>query len=279
MRRVPRVFILLAVMLSPPLFADDGGAAAWMTSEPRARAYEASRADILAVFSTADHAGVPLGLLLAKLKEGVAKRVTAGSLVTGLRVEAQRLSVSAGVVDRYGGLIDPGGREQAIRRIGLLLAGGASLQSIQSVLDAASGAGRGSSDTVEALGVLAQMTLSLDLTDVQLQGLGTSLLRSRMKAQVFASLLPVLLQARARGMSAEAAVEMVDGVLASGGGLIQMQDRLQAEAQAAGTSLPGKSGSAPGRANRTPGGQGGQGGPGGQAGGSTGQGGPSGGHR
>ncbi len=239
MRGAPWTIMLLAALLAAPAFGDDGGASSWLDSEPRARPYDAVRQDILKIFDEAAQAPLPVALLMEKLKEGVSKRVPADVLLAALRAEQNRLSVAWDLVDRQDGAIQPGGREEAVRRIDLLLVAETAPTTIESVLDAAASARRTSSDAVEALGVLAQVKLSMELTDPLLKTLGTAMLRSRMGAGVFGSVLTVLVQARTRGMSTDAAVAMVTGVLASGGGITQRQDRLQ-QLATAGPAATGK---------------------------------------
>jgi len=228
-RVTPRAVLLLALLalLAPPLFSDGNDAASWLRSDPRARAYASAQAEILAVFDDAQKTGVPTGPLVDKLKEGVAKRVAADLLVAGLRVELDRLATGESLLAGQAPGLDPGQKEAALRAVSLLLASGASPQMIESLLDAASEAARGSTYIVKTLGVLAQLKLSIHLPDALAQTLGTALLRSRMPQEAFDAIPSVVIRARANGMSSEEVVAIVVGVLRSGGGLIQMQDRLQ----------------------------------------------------
>jgi len=229
MRVTPRAVLLLALLalLAPPLFPEGNDAPSWLRSEPRARAYEPVRLEILRIFDDAQKAGVPTGPLEDKLKEGVSKRVPADVLITGLRAELDRLSLAGSLLAGRGSAFDPGKREAALRTISLLLASGASPQLIGSLLDTGSSAARDPSDTVEALGVLAQVKLSIRLPDTLVLTLGDALLKSRMPQAAFGSIPPLLMQARANGMNSEELISMIVGVLQSGGGLIQVQDRLR----------------------------------------------------
>ena len=235
MRTTPRTVLLLALLaaLAHPLFADGNEASSWLDSEPRARAYESVKPDIVRIFDDAQKAGVPAGPLMDKLKEGVSKHVDAGLLLGALRAELDRLSAAEGLLAGRASGFGPGKKESAVRALSLLLASGASAQVAGAVLDAGSASARDPSDTVVAIGIVAQVKLSIRLPDALAQSLGTALLRSRMPRAAFDSIPAIVLQARANGMSSEEAVGIVVSVLQSGGGLIQMQDRLQRDSPGA----------------------------------------------
>ena len=226
--RVTPWTLLLLVLLSPPLFPDETDAAAWLRAEPRARAYDAAQPAILGVFDDAREAGLPPALLVEKLMEGVSKRVPPDLLVAALRAESERLSIGADILSGQASAFLPARKEAALRAISLLLASGSSPRLAESLVSAATASGRDSADTVDALQVLAQVRLSIHLPDVLLQSLGAAMLQSGMPRAAFGSIPSMLLQARANGMSPEETIADVVRVLQSGGGLIQVEDRLQA---------------------------------------------------
>lgn len=253
----PLAILVFAVLLTPSLFSEASDAAHWIQSEPRAHVYETVRPEILGFFDSAQKAGIPTGPLLDKLKEGVYKGVPAELLVSTLHAELDRLSVATKLVTRAERVFsEPAAREEAVRTVSLLLSAGTEAQTVQSLLAAAAGARRDSSDTMLGMAVLLQMKLSVNLSDASLQLLGTALFRSRQPSAVFGSVPAFFLRASSQGLEADKIVSMIVDVLNNGGGLIQMQDQLQDEASArthkkgneSGTAQPSQPGGTPSHA-------------------------------
>jgi hypothetical protein len=224
-----RLAISILLLIAPLVFCEEPGLSSWFQSDPRAQAYREVEPQISRTFDEAAAAGLPLPILMDKLREGAVKGVAAERLSTGLRAEMERLLVAQGILERQSvTLPDRKGREEAMKGISISLLAGLPPETIEQLFAISRAPARSPQDAVAACAALIQIREMSRLSDADVRRLGEALLRSRLPAASFRSIPSFFVRARARGIGeAEILDSIVIEALESGGGLVQMEDQLR----------------------------------------------------
>jgi hypothetical protein len=229
MRKARGLLILAFLMASRAAYPDAGGPSAWFRSDPLAPAYRGVQERIERIFNDAERSGLPVRLLLEKLKEGAAKGVDPERLTAGLRAEADRL-LAAREIFTEGNVVfpDSGAFEEAMRTVSIALLAGMSPDLVRDLFALGRPPARGPADAQAACAALIEMRESGRLSEEDLGRLGAALMSSRLSASAFRSIPPFFIKARARNIGeGELLDSIVIKVLESGGGLVQMEDALR----------------------------------------------------
>jgi hypothetical protein len=229
MGRTPCVILLTLLLASRAFCSEAGDPSAWFKSDPLAPAYQGVEEQIRLVFDDAGRSGLPLRLLMEKLKEGAAKGVDPDKLAGGLRAEADRLLLAQEIFARRNVIFaGPGAREEAMQKVSIALLAGLSPELIEELFALGRPPARGPADAEAACAALIQMRESGRLAEKDLLRLGVALMSSRLPASTFRSIPPFFIKARARDIGER---ELLDSIvikaLESGGGLVQMEDSLR----------------------------------------------------
>jgi hypothetical protein len=230
MRQRLTVSILL-LLIAPLVFCEAPELSSWFKSDPRAQAYREIEPQVSRTFDEAEAAGLPLRILMDKLREGAAKGVAADRLSTGLRAELERLLRAQAILERQPvHIADQEGREEAMKGISISLLAGLPPEAVEQLFALSRPPARGPQDAVAACAALIQIREMSRMSDTDILRLGAALLGSRLPSTSFRSIPSFFVKARARGIGER---EILDSIvikaLASGGGLVQMEDQLRLE--------------------------------------------------
>jgi hypothetical protein len=228
--RERRIAIILCVaFLSIPAFAEDADVSAWFRADPRGKAYRSVEGQVTATFAAASDAGLPLWILMEKLREGAAKGVGADRLATGLEQESRRLLEARDILlGQKVPIMDPRTREETMKAISIALLSGLSPAIIAELFSLAAPPLRIPQDAVAALAAIIPVRDASRLAESDIRRLGAALLASRLSPAAFKSVSSFFLKARASGARDEDVLEtMVIRSLEAGGGLVQMEEELR----------------------------------------------------
>lgn len=191
----------------------------WFSETPRAEAYLEIRPGLLSLLREAGEAGIPPGLLIAKMKEGAAKHISPVRLEAALRQELSRLRIALRVIETAG----YGPTEQPLKILGILLREGVSEDFLRRVLIDAQAAGRPLADGTAACSALFQVKKITGLPEDDLLRLGQALYQSSLKASGYDAVASVFLKARINRLSDRDMLEIVLTIFEGGGGLVQLE--------------------------------------------------------
>ena len=220
---------ILLLLIAPLVFCEEPGLSSWFQSDPLARAYREIEPQVSRIFEEAGAAGLPLRLLMDKLREGATKGVAADRLSTGLRSELERLFLAQAMLDRQSiPLPDQEAREDAMNGISISLRAGLPPDAVEELFARSRPPARSPRDAVATCAALIQIRETTRLSDADILRLGAALLGSRLPSTSFRSIPSFFVKARARGVGER---EVLDSILIetleSGGGLVQMEDQLR----------------------------------------------------
>ncbi len=226
-----RLTALLAAMVLSLLpafqaFCQESALDAWLRDDPRGKTYAAAAADLRDVFSRAGSEGLPLGILMDKLREGASKGVPAGRLSAGLEAERQRLLEVRDILKGSGmSIMDAGEYQETLKDISLTLLAGIPAGTIQSLFTAAARAGKTVMDVRAACAALIRMASVSRLAGEDLRRLGEAMVSSSLASSAFASIPSFFIKARASGLrEGDVLDSIVIKALQSGGGLARMEE-------------------------------------------------------
>lgn len=225
-----RIIVILCIaLLSAPAFAEDADVSAWFRADPRGKAYRSVEGRVTAVFEAAKESGLPLWILMEKLREGAAKRVGADRLASGLEQESHRLLEARDILlGQKVPLVETRTREEAMKAVSIALLSGLSPAIISEMFSLAVPPLRVPQDAVAALAAIIPVRDASRLAEPDIRRLGAALLASRLPPAAFKSVSSFFLKARASGARDEDVLEtMLIPSLEAGGGLVQMEEELR----------------------------------------------------
>jgi len=103
--RLPGLCIVFLIIIPVfPLFSNDveDDPTSWFNTFPEAEGYGRVKADILDILIEAERSGVPVRLLMSKMKEGAAKGIPPQRLVEALKQEGERLKRALDIIEAAG---------------------------------------------------------------------------------------------------------------------------------------------------------------------------------
>lgn len=205
----------------------------WFASAPEASAYADIHSDIMLLLLDAGESGIPVRLLLAKVKEGAAKGVPSRRLFVALENERDRLRSAIDIIDSAGYplLRRDTDLEQPVKMLGIILREGCSAAVLREILSGGFAEGRTLSEGTAACGAVFHVKKVADLSDQELVSLGIALYGSSLPPTGYDTVSSIFLKARVHRLSDKDTLDLVLGVLKSGGGLIQLERALDRRIQ------------------------------------------------
>ncbi|MEW6565744.1 hypothetical protein [Gracilinema caldarium] len=221
-------FSLLFLVLSTALWAEYEPRL-WLNSKAGA-AYEQVASELQGIFDQAEGRQIPGDLLVDKLNEGAAKRVTGAQLVQALRAEVERLTQAIQMLEKRE-KIASASRASLLKALSLLLQGGVSVDTIDAVLEYANLVQKPTNRAVDALSASFRIIAIAQAPANLLRPLSECLIRSSLKETQFAQLQSLAVRAKGRNIMGEPLVKLIIGSLDSGSGLAALDRELQTRSQ------------------------------------------------
>ncbi len=235
MRRTPTAHIhllifLLFIITSSSLLAEDSWKMqtlhSWFRLEKKADRYSDKKGEIELLFNRAERSGIPPSLLMERLKEGAAKGVPPGRLVSALRSEKERLVTAQRHITEAGYLPE----KQHLKLVSIYLRGGLSVRIIEHVLDLGRQENKDIDDVFLLFDALFQISKTVILSEDQLTTLGRVMLHSTLHPKSYASINSFFIKGRARRLDDREILRIIEEVLGNDGRLIQLDRELQRRA-------------------------------------------------
>jgi len=213
--RFPVLFLFL--FLSSLLQAEDYGPLLWLDS-PAAAAYQAERDSLTALLRSARDRGVPGELLLDKLREGAAKKARPPVLLAAMGAETERLLDLSQLLHRSPAPVR--GDEVSLLRTGsLILLGGMQMDTMDAVLTYAGSVGKTADRALGACGSAVRVVAVSQADPTRLKSFSECLIRSSLSDRDYPNLVSVAVKAKRTGILGDEFINLLVGVLDSGGGL------------------------------------------------------------
>jgi hypothetical protein len=226
-RRISFLLFLFFVYLLP-LWAEYSPRS-WLNSSAGA-SYRSVAAELEHLFSEAEAQNIPADILLDKLKEGSAKRVSGSQMVQALRTEVERLTKAIQLLSKEGR--NPSGdRVLALKALSLLLQGGVPVDTIDAVLEYASLVEKPSNRAIAALSASFRVIAIAQAPADLLRPLSECLVRSTLQETQFSQLSSLAVRAKSKQIQGENLIKLIIGSLDSGSGLTALDRELQRRSQ------------------------------------------------
>lgn len=198
----------------------------WFRLEKKASRYSEKKDEIELLFNEAEQAGIPPSLLMERLKEGAAKGVPPGRLVSALRSEKERLVTARHYLKEAG--YQP--ENQHLKLLSIYFRGGLSVRSVGHLLNTGNREKKEIDAVFLLLDAVFQISKTVTLSADQLTALGRVLLESRLHPKSYSSINSFFIKGRARRLDDREILGIIEDVLNSDGGLIQLDRELQRRA-------------------------------------------------
>jgi hypothetical protein len=217
-----RSVALLALLFLMAGLSAQGSSPDWYASSGLSGRYDGVKAELEALISSAERAGIPREILLARMVEGGEKRVDPAKLVLALTRDLDNYSKVLSVIATL-----PAG--QARDRTSLIEGGGIALRSgmafgtFQRVLLTAAGKGVAPRRAIDALIAVAAVDSRLALDDESEGRLALSLACSTEKAERFSSLSSLFVRGKAGKIGNKDLVSLAVSILDGGGGFLELE--------------------------------------------------------
>jgi hypothetical protein len=228
------IFIILSI-LTPLLSAESEPTSseiiAWLQTDDKSSQYTDFITAITERINQIESKSLPLSLIFEKVKEGVSKRVSGQKLIAALDDLTACMIDASGLYEkaraRYAETKLPP-RNRFIRNTSIFLLGGLDSETVVFPLLVSSIEAHDNPDRFIAVCSMLLEIRSLQINDQQaLQSLGEVLIESRLPPASYGSISSIFMKARARGMGASEALSMITGIIAKGGGIIQLDQEMQ----------------------------------------------------
>jgi hypothetical protein len=182
---------------------------------------------IKSVFSELEQLGLPTQILLDKLKEGVAKKVTPQNLLNGIINEAGRIKQAASLLQKTRFPLENESQKiELYNNISLFLLGGFQERLVELLLSET----RSESEPADVFRFLGTTLLKLKtiaaLNEEQLSELSLALLHSSLNYTSYPIIVSLFVKAKFRRVSDEEMYTLVVNILRSGGGVLQIEEEL-----------------------------------------------------
>ncbi|MFP4385505.1 MAG: hypothetical protein ACLFSE_15785 [Spirochaetia bacterium] len=187
-------------------------------------AYAGIEDELLTLLETADRTGVPESLLVSLIREGVAKSVRSGVLLDVIQREYDSYRYIAVLAEQEGFRREnPENYDEFLKSLNIYRKMGLSAELLEYALKAGP-------DRKSVLYALEAVTKILKTGDLELSvyyDLLKSLFDSQLPPKYYPSLGNVFLKARNSGLNSGQTAEIVINTLNSGGGIIQINRRIE----------------------------------------------------
>jgi hypothetical protein len=188
--------------------------------------YQSVAAELEMIFSEAETRKVPGDILVDKMKEGSAKRVSGPQMVQALRAEMERLTLAMRLLNKSG-RTSSGNRNTLLKTISLFLQGGIPVDTIDAVLEYAHMVNQTSRRAIYALSSAFRLIAIAQAPAEFLRPLSECLVRSSLSERQFSQLQSLAVRAKGRQIEGERMIKLIIGSLDSGGGLPALDRELQ----------------------------------------------------
>ncbi|MEJ5187664.1 hypothetical protein [Treponema sp. J25] len=225
-----RLFILFVFFLPFTSSAwAEYGPRNWLHSSTGAL-YQEVASELEVIINEAERQQIPGDLLVDKLKEGAAKRVTGTQLVQALRTEVDRLITATTLLKKPGRRVS-GDRQSLLRTTSLLLQGGIPVDTIDAVLEYASLIDKSSNRAINALSTALRVIAIAQAPADLLRPLSECLVRSTLQDPQFSQLQSFTVRARGKQIQGEPLIKLIIGSLDSGNGLAYLDREIERRSQ------------------------------------------------
>jgi hypothetical protein len=189
--------------------------------------YGSVYAPIKDVFSELEKLGLPAEILLDKLKEGLAKKVTPLNLLNGIKNEAGRIKQAAFLLKKTRFPYENESQKiELYNNISLFLLGGFQEQLVERLLSEV----RAENEPIEVFRFLGTALLKLKtitvLDEDELSELSLVLLHSTLNYTSYPIITSLFVKAKFRRVSDEEMFSLVVNILRNGGGILQIEEEL-----------------------------------------------------
>lgn len=223
--KVPITEIIVLLFLSTvPLWADYSPRE-WLNS-PSGAPYQSVADELEMIFSEAEARHIPGDILVDKMKEGSAKRVSGSQMVQALRAEMERLTLAMQLLNKPDRTSSES-RDTLLKAISLLLQGGVPVDTIDAVLEYSSLVNQSSSRAIYALSSAFRVIAIAQAPAELLRPLSECLVRSSLQERQFSQLQSLAVRAKSQQIQGERLIQLIIGSLDSGGGLPALDRELQ----------------------------------------------------
>ena len=223
-----RGFVLVALTLTAPMLSFASPASdelQKLLSSGSARRYVSMTQALTSIIAISDAENLPSMVLVDRFREGAAKSAPADALVAAGQLELDRLRVVARLL-RESGNVSLREPARVYGTLSLCLRAGLDQGSLAQLIHA-SGVG-GIDRAVGVCETLLKLTGITTLNEGELARLGKALLNSRVPLSGYGALVGVFAKARGARLDDGTTLDLVVSVLERGGGLLQVNDSVEA---------------------------------------------------
>jgi len=193
-------------------------------------AYRSVASELEHIFTEAEKRNIPGDILMDKLKEGSAKRVSGSRMVQALQAEVERLTKAIQLLSKAGR--EPiGDKKPALQALSLLLQGGVPVDTIDAVLEYAHLVEKPSNRAIAALSASFRVIAIAQAPAALLRPLSECLVRSTLQDSQFSQLSSLAVRAKSTQIRGENLIKLIIGSLDSGSGLTALDRELHRRSQ------------------------------------------------
>lgn len=200
----------------------------WFSDSGESGRYTTIEDDLYPIFRLADNSGVPPALLMEKLREGAAKGIPGGRLLSALRSELERLISAGDILDGSGYFADVGSSEtqNAYKIIAIMLREDIPEEKIRQLLEKGRERNLPLTAATAACSAVFQVSSVTDLRENELLRLGTSLYDSDLGPSNYDAVVSIFVRGRVNRLEDEEILDIIEDVFTRGGGLIRLEREL-----------------------------------------------------
>jgi len=198
----------------------------WYEVDKSASRYQSVYSEIENILLTAEDAGLPVGLIMLKLKEGADKGIPPERLAAALQKEKQRLSAADTILSPFKEMLSEDTLISGYKRISVYLRAGIPKHVISQSLSITREKDYEIVRVYKALDTLAELLSLSGIPDNMQSKLVKSLIISDIPDKGFTSLPSLFLKSRARGMGDIEIIQLITNVLGQGTGLLRLEEEL-----------------------------------------------------
>lgn len=200
----------------------------WFSRDGKSGRYESIEGQLYSLFRNSDNTSVPPEILMEKLREGAAKGVPAGRVLTALRDERDRLNTAGEIIDGSGYSVQENTSDvrNAYKIIAIMLREEISKNTILELLREAKTRDLPLSSGASACSAVFQAASVTDLRNTDLVRLGISLYTSGLDPSHYGAVASIFVKGRVNRLDEKEILGIVESVFSRGGGLIRLEREL-----------------------------------------------------
>lgn len=218
----PRSIAFLALLFLLADLSAQGSSPDWYASSGLSGRYDGVKAELQALVSSAERAGIPPELLLARMVEGGEKRVDPARLVLVLTRDLDNYSKVLSVLSALPA-VQTRDKASLIEGGGIALRSGMAFETFRRALLTAAGKGVSPRRAIDALIAVAAVDSRLALDDESEGRLALSLACSAEKVERFSSLSSLFVRGKAGKIGNQDLVGLAVSILDGGGGFLELE--------------------------------------------------------